>query len=216
MPMPRIRGGRLVMSRPSISIRPSDGCSRPASIRQAVVFPEPDGPSRTTNSPRSNFRLRPSRAVVPSAKRLVTSVKETAIKMLRTSYRGGRVHLSTAPPCPSCSNIPAIPGQWPEGARHSGSAFHRSKCEAAHQMPLHEEGEDEDRQRGDDSHRGHLSPQGSVRSDQARNADRQRPPLEGHENEGIEKLVPGEDEAQDSSCGHARRRHRNDDADEGA
>src|SRR5690606_28833858 len=185
-------------------------------IRHAVVFTAPDGPSRTTNSPRSNFRLKPSRAVMPTANRFVTPVKETTNKMLSTSSGGSRDHLSIAPPCPSYSNIPAIPGQGPEGARHSGSAFHRSKCEAAHQMPLHEEGEDEDRQRGDDSHRGHLSPQGSVRSDQARNADRQRPPLEGHENEGIEKLVPGVDEAQDSSCGHARRRHRNDDADEGA
>ena len=39
------------MSLPSMRIDPSSISSRPASIRSAVVFPQPDGPTMTTNSP---------------------------------------------------------------------------------------------------------------------------------------------------------------------
>src|SRR5262249_35843130 len=33
--------------------RPASGCSKPATIRSSVVFPQPDGPSRVRNSPAS-------------------------------------------------------------------------------------------------------------------------------------------------------------------
>ena len=39
------------MSLPSMRIDPSSISSRPASIRSAVVFPHPEGPTMTTNSP---------------------------------------------------------------------------------------------------------------------------------------------------------------------
>ena len=49
--MSRIRGGRCVTTRPSMTISPSVGSSIPAIIRRRVVFPHPEGPRRTRNSP---------------------------------------------------------------------------------------------------------------------------------------------------------------------
>ncbi len=61
--------------------------SRPAIIRSAVVFPQPDGPTNTTNSPLATSRSRSETACVPSGYTLVrlsrvisaTSVSEAAI-----------------------------------------------------------------------------------------------------------------------------------------
>src|ERR1700691_3520544 len=39
------------MSAPSIRMRPSSGVSKPASIRNRVVLPQPEGPSSAKNSP---------------------------------------------------------------------------------------------------------------------------------------------------------------------
>ena len=36
---------------------PSSGCSKPASMRSVVVLPQPDGPSRDRNSPRSDLEV---------------------------------------------------------------------------------------------------------------------------------------------------------------
>src|SRR5512143_1255018 len=47
----RIRGGSRVTTRPSITMSPAVGSSIPAIIRRSVVFPHPDGPRRTRNSP---------------------------------------------------------------------------------------------------------------------------------------------------------------------
>ena len=79
MLMPRWRGGRAVMSRPSTQSVPEVGSSRPASSRQAVVLPLPDGPSRTMNSPVPKARSSPSSATVPSGKTLRTARNSTAI-----------------------------------------------------------------------------------------------------------------------------------------
>ena len=57
MAMSRSRDGTPTMSLPSIRIDPSSISSRPASIRSAVVLPQPDGPTMTTNSPSSIGRL---------------------------------------------------------------------------------------------------------------------------------------------------------------
>src|SRR5918996_2633446 len=77
MLMPRRRGGRAVMSRPSTQSVPELGSSRPASSRQAVVLPLPEGPSRTMNSPVSKARSSPSSATVPSANTLRTALNST-------------------------------------------------------------------------------------------------------------------------------------------
>src|SRR5260370_27435408 len=49
--MSRSLGGTHVTSLSPISTRPPSSGSSPASIRSAVVFPDPDGPTRTMNSP---------------------------------------------------------------------------------------------------------------------------------------------------------------------
>src|SRR6516162_5566484 len=162
MPMPRSRGGRAVTSRPSTRMRPPLGCSRPASRRQAVVLPEPDGPSSTRNSPASKARSSARSATVPPAKVLVT--------------RSNRMVMRTL------------------------SAFDRAEGQATHELPLDDEGEEDDRQRGHDGNGFHLAPQRAVRRHQARYADGERPALEGNQDEGIEELVPGQDEAQDRRC----------------
>src|SRR2546423_564227 len=47
----RAPGARLFTARSPIRMRPSVTSSRPASIRSAVLLPQPDGPTRTRNSP---------------------------------------------------------------------------------------------------------------------------------------------------------------------
>src|SRR5215211_2998835 len=49
--MSRSRGATRLTTRSPIRISPSVTDSRPASIRSAVVLPEPEGPTRTRNSP---------------------------------------------------------------------------------------------------------------------------------------------------------------------
>ena len=46
-----------VASSPSISTRPSVGCSRPAMMLNSVLLPQPDGPTRLTKRPLSIDRL---------------------------------------------------------------------------------------------------------------------------------------------------------------
>ena len=48
-----------------IEISPSVISSNPATIRSKVVLPQPDGPTRTTNSPSLISILTSSRALVP-------------------------------------------------------------------------------------------------------------------------------------------------------
>src|SRR5919198_5943832 len=56
----RTRGGSPVTSCPSISTVPLVGCSSPATVRNRVVLPQPDGPSRTRYSPSLVARSTPS------------------------------------------------------------------------------------------------------------------------------------------------------------
>src|SRR4051812_29987588 len=58
----RSLGGTPVMSRSPIQIEPWSTSSRPASMRSEVDFPQPDGPTRTRNSPSAMSRLRRSTA----------------------------------------------------------------------------------------------------------------------------------------------------------
>ena len=47
---------------------PASGASSPARMRSSVVFPHPDGPTRTATDPRSTESVAPSSATVPSSK----------------------------------------------------------------------------------------------------------------------------------------------------
>src|SRR3982751_7089330 len=51
--MPREVGLSLVTLRLPNQTSPCSGTSRPARMRRSVVLPDPDGPSRATNSPSS-------------------------------------------------------------------------------------------------------------------------------------------------------------------
>src|SRR5215510_12808860 len=47
----RFTGSMKFTSRPPITISPESASSSPATARRIVLFPHPDGPSRTRNSP---------------------------------------------------------------------------------------------------------------------------------------------------------------------
>ena len=64
--MPRLAGSRRVTSFPAIRICPVSGQSNPAINRKQVDFPQPDGPSKTVNWPRSTFSETPLNAGTPS------------------------------------------------------------------------------------------------------------------------------------------------------
>src|SRR6476646_1443104 len=55
-------GGRCVTSRSPMWTVPESTSSRPASMRRLVDLPQPDGPTRTRNSPSGMERERPSTA----------------------------------------------------------------------------------------------------------------------------------------------------------
>ena len=68
MPTLRFSIGTEVMSLPSNStLPPASGNSSPAMMRSMVVFPQPDGPSSTSVSPRAMSSVAGSSARVPSA-----------------------------------------------------------------------------------------------------------------------------------------------------
>src|SRR5437868_3271317 len=74
--MPRSRPGPAI-ARPRTATVPSVGCSKPATMRNSVDFPQPDAPIRQTNCPGATARsMRPSASISPSRtlKRLVTPV----------------------------------------------------------------------------------------------------------------------------------------------
>ena len=62
MAMSRPFGGRRFTSFPSKATVPDETDSSPAIIRSVVVFPHPDGPTRTMNSPSSMARSMPRTA----------------------------------------------------------------------------------------------------------------------------------------------------------
>src|SRR5215212_11374174 len=74
--MSRSRGATRLTTRSPIRISPSVTDSSPASIRRAVVLPEPDGPTSTRNSP-SGAASESSRTASTASKRLVTLSNST-------------------------------------------------------------------------------------------------------------------------------------------
>src|ERR1700724_2299997 len=56
MERPRRAGGTLTTSSPSIRIFPEVTSSSPAISRSRVDFPDPEGPTKTTNEPSSTIR----------------------------------------------------------------------------------------------------------------------------------------------------------------
>src|SRR5215470_6101317 len=96
--MSRSRGETPFTTSPPMATAPEVGSSSPATIRRAVVFPHPDGPTRTMNSPSAMVQVSASTAVVPFGKTFVTSWKETSatIRTSRLSGGGSRQHYRTS------------------------------------------------------------------------------------------------------------------------
>src|SRR4051812_28877639 len=75
--MSRLFGDRSLTTRSPIRTSPALMSSRPATMRSAVVLPQPDGPTNTMNSPSSTRRSSPRTAGVPSGYTFVTSSRVT-------------------------------------------------------------------------------------------------------------------------------------------
>src|SRR5438067_13903351 len=91
-PISRCDARLYVTSSPSSSILPDDGSSRPAIIRSVVVLPQPEGPSRTKNSP-SAMVNDDARTAVKSPKRFCRSssrISATALLRKMTRDEEGR------------------------------------------------------------------------------------------------------------------------------
>src|SRR5215475_4463004 len=86
--MSRSRGETPFTTSPPMATAPEVGSSSPAIIRRAVVFPQPDGPTSTMNSPSAIVQVSASTAVVPFGKTFVTSWNETSAT-IRTSRVSG-------------------------------------------------------------------------------------------------------------------------------
>src|SRR5258706_25045 len=90
MAMSRDLAGRSVTSRPSIRIRPALAVSSPASKRSRVDFPQPDGPTRTRNSPSLMERLM-SRSTRTVPKLFSKPTMSSKMKMSRRQFAKGTV-----------------------------------------------------------------------------------------------------------------------------
>src|SRR5215831_13059357 len=126
MDRPRLAGGTSLTSTPSISIRPLVTSSRPAIRRSKVDLPQPDGPTKTTNSPSSISR---------STEGMIVTSPNDLLTLLRMIL----------------PLMPKSPGFC--------SSFDRSKGEAAHQLPLREPAEHQDRRYRHGRRRRQLGPE---------------------------------------------------------
>src|SRR4029079_14410684 len=94
IPRSRSRGGTRMpragddTTLPPIEISPPVGCSRPATQRNVVVLPQPDGPSSTTISPAGTAKLTPSTAGRPIAHCLRRSVTSSVAVMRQSDSSG--------------------------------------------------------------------------------------------------------------------------------
>src|SRR5918995_4760378 len=64
--MSRSRGASSLTTRSPMRMSPAEISSKPATIRNAEVFPHPDGPTSTTNSPSAISRFRSRTATTSS------------------------------------------------------------------------------------------------------------------------------------------------------
>src|SRR6185437_12797034 len=166
--MSRSLGGTKVTSFSPISTRPPSSGSRPASMRRAVVLPDPDGPTKTMNSPSLMSSSRASTA--GGASLAYTRVADTnftpAIGNLRSSW------------CRNCQ-----------------ISLDGSHGQAADQRPLGDPADDDDRDRGHGGGRGQVREVQPFLGDRADQEHRQGRGVGDGQVEREEQLVPGEDHA---------------------
>src|SRR5262249_43759582 len=107
MAMPRARGGMSLTRCPPIRMSPEVCFSSPAMMRSKVVLPQPEGPSRTMNSPSRASRLTPLTAVTSSNCFLISLAATAAISTPRSKNSGrykqaGGARPATATHAPLC------------------------------------------------------------------------------------------------------------------
>src|SRR3954466_7512219 len=86
MAMSRAFGATLFTTRPPMAISPAEMFSRPAIIRSSVDLPQPDGPTRMTNSPSSISTSTPwSTSVTPNVLRTLR-METLAMVLLDVPY----------------------------------------------------------------------------------------------------------------------------------
>jgi len=74
MPKPRSRAGMRASSAPSSRMWPPSGSANPAMSRSSVVLPQPEGPSKQTNSGAVAVKVMSSSArTAPNALRMCSS-----------------------------------------------------------------------------------------------------------------------------------------------
>src|SRR3954454_11149378 len=119
-------------SRPPITISPESASSRPATARRIVLFPHPDGPSRTRNS--------------PSAMRRETSLTASTFpyRLTRCLIRMSATTLLPSPPVSLLQraghrglNEPALEDQEDdEHGQHRHHGRGRDHAPVGHELPL--------------------------------------------------------------------------------
>src|SRR3954447_2833961 len=143
--------------------------SRPTIMRSRVDFPQPDGPTRMTNSPSAMSRLTPFTARKPSPYCLTMSL---------------RVMAAIGSP------------SWDAGRWTLGSALDGALGQAGHDLALEQQDEDDDRDgdddgRGGDRSRRLLELRGAGEEGQ-RGRDRPGPVGRG-ERDAVHEVVPGDE-----------------------
>src|SRR5688500_7295062 len=89
MAMSRSLGGTSLTTRSPMRSVPFEICSSPATMRNAVVLPQPDGPTSTMNSPSFTVRSRDRTASVPSPYTFQTSSRTISATDSRLPGCGG-------------------------------------------------------------------------------------------------------------------------------
>ena len=115
MPMSRRAAGTDEMSLPSTRTNPVSADSKPATMRKAVVLPQPEGPSSATSSPGAISSDSPCKARVVPNERL-RSCSDTLVPPVRPICR---VPSAVAAFRAVFVVIPVLPwsGSIPEGQR---------------------------------------------------------------------------------------------------
>src|SRR5437868_12673228 len=168
MAMPRSAGGSAVTSRPPIRMRPSSAASRPATSRNVVDFPQPEGPRRTTSEPSAAAKLTRSTARVSPHSLLTPS----------TEIADNRRPLA-----------PTILREYDAIA----TLLHPTGGEAGDDLALNDDGEHEHREHHDERRGGQRSPGKLLEGEDVVDRDRQGPRLAAGEDDAEDEVVPREE-----------------------
>src|SRR5215217_610679 len=177
MARPRRAGGALVMSSPSSRMVPLDVSSRPAIRRSRVDLPQPEGPTKTTNSP-SLMSREMSGMIWTSPKDFLTLRRD--MEPIFSCPLSARC---AGPGAPSPLEGEGWGGGWcsdplkdshprslPSRGREAMSrrfrapaSFHRSECQAADELFLAEPAHEQDRGDGEEGCRREFGEEQALR-----------------------------------------------------